>query len=200
MESTKESKDSQESTHDSTEESYLKTTKEEPKDADQDSIDSIDSVSPPPTIPPFEDNPSSNLYSVGFSEDRNKRYRRSMEDAHVQIYNFGSTGSAFFAIYDGHAGKSTAEYCSLNLHTNFLALKNDNPSLEIPQLLSMAFCLTDKQLSEKKGLFSGSTAVVALVNFETRIINGIEQSVQVLYTANAGDSRAVLWYFQLIQS
>lgn len=40
---------------------------------------------------PFNDHQSiSNGFKVGFSEDRNKKYRRSMEDAHTIQYDFGS--------------------------------------------------------------------------------------------------------------
>jgi hypothetical protein len=56
-------------------------------------------------------------FTIGFAMDKNKRYRRSMEDAHSYFYNFGKVkGAGFFAIFDGHAGKSTAEWCGSNLH------------------------------------------------------------------------------------
>jgi Protein phosphatase 2C len=54
---------------------------------------------------------------VGISEDRNKRCRRTMEDAHACIPHFGGIDrQGFFGIYDGHAGKATAEWCGYNLH------------------------------------------------------------------------------------
>jgi protein phosphatase PTC1 len=56
-------------------------------------------------------------FSIGVAVDKNKRYRRTMEDAHCYFYNFNEKqGSGFFAIYDGHAGKSAADYCQKYLH------------------------------------------------------------------------------------
>lgn len=56
-------------------------------------------------------------FSIGVAVDKNKRYRRTMEDAHCYFYNFDQKqGSGFFAIYDGHAGKSAADYCQKYLH------------------------------------------------------------------------------------
>ena len=59
-----------------------------------------------------------NGFRTGFSEDRNKRYRRSMEDAHRIEYKFGQVpGSGFFAVFDGHAGRAAADYCGNHVHT-----------------------------------------------------------------------------------
>ncbi|CAG8634804.1 5272_t:CDS:2, partial [Acaulospora morrowiae] len=56
-------------------------------------------------------------FQVGVSEDRNKRYRRTMEDAHSYFYDFaGVEGQGFFAIFDGHAGKQAAEWCGNHFH------------------------------------------------------------------------------------
>lgn len=56
-------------------------------------------------------------YLIGVSEDRNKRCRRTMEDAHCFITDYNSTPrQGFFAIFDGHAGKATAEWCGENFH------------------------------------------------------------------------------------
>jgi hypothetical protein len=56
-------------------------------------------------------------FLIGISEDRNKRCRRTMEDAHACITQFGDIErQGFFGIYDGHAGKATAEWCGDNLH------------------------------------------------------------------------------------
>ncbi|KAJ3212709.1 Protein phosphatase 2C 1 [Clydaea vesicula] len=128
-------------------------------------------------------------FSIGFAEDKNKKYRRSMEDSHSFFYNFGNVlGSGWFAIFDGHAGKSTAEHCGLYLHENFQKNLKESPDIPIPELLNKTFIQTDKQLSEKKGLFSGATAIVAYIRNEIKN----DKKSRVLYTANAGDSRAVL--------
>ncbi|CAG8525953.1 7896_t:CDS:2, partial [Ambispora leptoticha] len=56
-------------------------------------------------------------FQIGVSEDRNKRCRRTMEDAHSFFYDFaGVEGQGFFAIFDGHAGKQAAEWCGENFH------------------------------------------------------------------------------------
>lgn len=54
-------------------------------------------------------------FHIGITEDRNKRCRRTMEDAHSFVFDFmGVPKQGFFAIFDGHAGKATAEWCGEN--------------------------------------------------------------------------------------
>lgn len=90
-----------------------------------------DCTSPP--VPALESNcdqPAQTLqqlaqsgFSVGFAEDRNSRHRRTMEDAHSYVYDFGNVkGQGWFAIYDGHAGKAAADWCGEYTHTNFWKL------------------------------------------------------------------------------
>lgn len=56
-------------------------------------------------------------FRVGVAEDRNKRWRRTMEDAHAFVYDFGGVrGQGFFSIFDGHAGKHAAEWCGQHFH------------------------------------------------------------------------------------
>jgi len=58
--------------------------------------------------------------SVGIAFDRNGRYRRTMEDAHVALDCFGgSDKQGYFAIYDGHGGTGAVEYAEKHLHKNF---------------------------------------------------------------------------------
>ena len=41
----------------------------------------------------------------------------SLQDAHSFILNFNNTpGAGWFAVFDGHAGKSAAEFSALNVH------------------------------------------------------------------------------------
>lgn len=56
-------------------------------------------------------------FKVAVSEDYNLKYRHSMEDAHVYIYNYCDVRDAgYFAVFDGHAGAHAAKWCSENLH------------------------------------------------------------------------------------
>lgn len=55
-------------------------------------------------------------FAVGVTEDKNSRCRRTMEDYHVEQHNFcGTPDSGLFAVFDGHAGKQAAEYCSKSI-------------------------------------------------------------------------------------
>lgn len=68
-------------------------------------------------------------FKVAVVEDSNLKYRQSMEDAHVYIYNYCDIPDAgYFAVFDGHAGSQAAKWCSENLHdlvrTNIL--QNDD--------------------------------------------------------------------------
>ncbi|XJO71960.1 hypothetical protein BDV3_001381 [Batrachochytrium dendrobatidis] len=160
--------------------------------------DQMDNEEDDPNYTPFDDEESIRAgFKVGFSEDRNKKYRRTMEDSHTITYNYlDEDGSGFFAVFDGHAGRSAADYCGQNLHTNFAQLLKEQPTASIPEILNNAFLLTDQQLSQRKGMHAGCTAVVGFIRTEHRsFLNNDQQGtrkVRVLYTANVGDSRAVL--------
>ncbi|KAL2919767.1 ATPase [Polyrhizophydium stewartii] len=133
-----------------------------PKKRAEDDDDALDDGPDPeddPNYTPFDcDEAIRAGFKVGFSEDRNKKYRRTME--------------------------------------NFAQLLKEQPDTPVPELLNNAFLLTDKQLSQRKGMHSGCTAVVAFVRSEMRPDAGNPSAPprkqRVLYTANVGDSRAVL--------
>lgn len=135
-------------------------------------------------------------FDIGFSEDRNKRYRRTMEDTHTILRRFGNEpGSGYFAIFDGHAGKAAAEFVGNNLHDVLLDVQRESSSdRPVTDILGEAFVKMDEILCSTKGIYAGCTAVVALVRYEERVIpsTGEKSRVRVLYTANAGDARAVL--------
>ncbi|KAM3579509.1 mgpp2cl-1, protein phosphatase 2C-like protein 1 [Umbelopsis sp. WA50703] len=126
-------------------------------------------------------------FRIGISEDRNKRYRRAMEDSHRCVPDFGNIErQGFFGIYDGHAGKATAEWCGENLHQIFSSCLTKNPDAPVSDVLNMTFLQADQQLNKNQGQHSGCTAVVAYVEAKNN------NSKRVLYTANVGDARAVL--------
>ncbi|GMM36666.1 type 2C protein phosphatase [Saccharomycopsis crataegensis] len=56
-------------------------------------------------------------YTVGVSENKNSKYRLTMEDVHTYVANFVERLDwGYFAVFDGHAGKSSAKWCGQNLH------------------------------------------------------------------------------------
>ncbi|KAL7420358.1 mgpp2cl-1, protein phosphatase 2C-like protein 1 [Cryptotrichosporon argae] len=109
-------------------------------------------------------------FRVGVSEDRNKRCRRTMEDAHSFVYDYaGVRGQGYFAVFDGHAGKHAAEWCGQNFHEYLLDALITNPETAVPDLLNMTFHKVDarlSQLAERGQTHSGCTAVTAFLRLE----------------------------------
>ncbi|ETS62448.1 hypothetical protein PaG_03068 [Moesziomyces aphidis] len=185
--------------------------------------------------------PSGLAFRIGFAEDPNSRFRRAMEDAHAFVYDFGDVpGQGFFGIFDGHAGKDSAEWCGRNFHQQLLANISSSPEKPVPDLLNSTFHSVDKELANlatQTGTSSGCTAAVAFLRVEDdagskgdqassedtapaaegtteraqsgtglwgKISKRFESSdhaeqaqprqaaKRVLYTANVGDTRAVL--------
>ena len=97
-----------------------------------------------------------------------------MEDTHSYIYDFHVSGSdsGYFAIFDGHAGKSAAEFCGKNFH-HILKKQLDKADVGVgvPEILDRTFVETDMELdklSAGSNRTSGCTAVVAYTRWEDR--------------------------------
>ncbi|KAJ7925305.1 phosphatase 2C-like domain-containing protein [Mycena leptocephala] len=109
-------------------------------------------------------------YQVGISED--KGARRTMEDAHSFVVDFGGVrGQGFFAIFDGHAGKHAAEWCGAHFHEYLLSCMKRMSTMPIPDVLNQTFHDVDESLSrmceESAGkIHSGCTAVTAFLRIE----------------------------------
>ncbi|KAI9489970.1 phosphatase 2C-like domain-containing protein [Zychaea mexicana] len=160
-------------------------------------------------------------FSIGVAEDRNKRCRRTMEDAHSYITDYiGVPRQGFFAIFDGHAGKATADWCGANFHKTLAECLSVHEGKPIPEILNLAFLEVDRQVNLNEGKSSGCTAVVAFVQAKgdkvclyigctikrwgQRVKVGLSigswnegrrggfTERQTLYTGNVGDARAVL--------
>ena len=100
---------------------------------------------------------------VGVAEDRNRRCRRTMEDAHACELNFGGiAGQGLFAIFDGHGGKAAAEWCGENISRLVLERLKDR-NMSGSEALNDAFVYADSQLGSANGIMSGCTAVAALL-------------------------------------
>ncbi|KAI5455003.1 mgpp2cl-1, protein phosphatase 2C-like protein 1 [Naganishia albida] len=109
-------------------------------------------------------------FRVGVSEDKNRKCRRSMEDAHSFVYDFGGVkGQGYFAIFDGHAGKHAAEWCGQNFHEYLLDALITDQSTPIPDLMNQTFHTVDAritQISSEDHTHSGCTAVTAFLRLE----------------------------------
>lgn len=136
-------------------------------------------------------------------------WRSTMEDAHTAELNIDGKNTAFFGVFDGHAGTDVAIYASRYLYKN-LSESSSFKSGQIEKALKEAFLKTDADLRTEAGhaeclkirrelqrrddddddmsddresgglTESGSTAVTCLLMGND------------LFCANAGDSRAVL--------
>jgi protein phosphatase PTC1 len=111
-----------------------------------------------------------------------------MEDTHAFLYDFHKPGtdSGYFAIFDGHAGKSAAEFCGENFHyllSRQLGL-GAKEGLGVPEILDRTFVECDRELDTRSSgaslngsdggmggmgqRTSGCTAVVAYTRWEDR--------------------------------
>ncbi len=114
--------------------------------------------------------------------------RPNMEDDEIIVEPFGNEAkSSFFGVYDGHGGRGTVNFVVKVLHNNFEQQIVNFPQRSIPEAFKNAYLLTDGQLRRQNILQSGTTSVTAYIR---TLANG----KRWLYVANAGDSRAVLWY------
>jgi serine/threonine protein phosphatase PrpC len=119
--------------------------------------------------------------------EMNAMHRSSMEDEHRVIDKFlpEDETSAFFAVYDGHGGRGVVDFLKTGLERNIKDELGFERSLRgVEECLTSAFLLSDIETAKENLLLSGSTAAICLILSE----NG----EKILYSANVGDTRAVL--------
>nr|XP_046267264.1 protein phosphatase, Mg2+/Mn2+ dependent, 1Nb (putative) [Scatophagus argus] len=116
-------------------------------------------------------------------------WRANMEDFHNCVPQLGGELAdwSFFAVFDGHAGSTVAQYCSQHLLGHILATgglgPEDDPE-KVKGAIIEGFLQTDKHLhsvARREGWERGGTTVVATLI-----------SPYYIYFANCGDSRAML--------
>jgi len=133
----------------------------------------------------------SSVKGAGVFADRNARHRRFMEDAHTMEDKFnGDEKQGFFAVFDGHGGKTAALFCQSNFH-KILQEELASHSAEeldkdekINEILVKAYAKTDEAMKPSVPA-AGACAVTALIRVKST-------GQRMIYCANAGDSRAIL--------
>lgn len=154
-------------------------------------------------------------FSVGVSETKNGKFRRTMEDVHTYVANFAERLDwGYFAVFDGHAGKETARWAGAHLHEMIYDSIQREEFADLRETLNTTFINADKEIASLNGVGqSGATAAVAVLRWEvegdpTNNTNDdnncnanedqkfdfipTEKHKRMLYTANAGDSKIVL--------
>ncbi|KAK5959051.1 type 2C protein phosphatase PTC1 PWA37_003729 [Arxiozyma heterogenica] len=139
-------------------------------------------------------------YRVGVAENKNSKFRRSMEDIHTYVKNFASRLDwGYFAIFDGHAGAQASKWCGSHLHTIIEQKLMENETRDVRDVLNDSFVTIDKQINSDLHGNSGCTAAVCILRWEvpdnlsSEDISNLQQYKRRLYTANVGDSRIVLY-------
>jgi len=129
----------------------------------------------------------SSVKHVHEASEMNALHRSTMEDEHRFIDSFLSTDekSGFFAVYDGHGGRGVVDYLKTALERNIRTeLEYERENRGVEECLIAAYLISDIETSRENLLLSGSTAATCLVLSE--------HNERVLYSANVGDTRAVL--------
>jgi len=115
----------------------------------------------------------------GVHADQNKRHRRHMEDAPKAVPELLGGEYAFFAVYDGHGGRTAVDFCAERLHENVTQelqrtdLTGTDAS-DVPQAIARAVLSTDEQLKPAGAYGCGSTAAILLLR---RIPSGTDDAI-----------------------
>ncbi|SJM88508.1 probable protein phosphatase 2C homolog 1 [Zygosaccharomyces bailii] len=138
-------------------------------------------------------------YQVGVAENKNAKFRKTMEDVHTYVKNFASRLDwGYFAVFDGHAGSQASKWCGSHLHTVVEKKLLADETRDVREVLNESFVSVDRQINSKLSGNSGCTAAVCILRWELPddVDNqsaDFSQHTRKLYTANVGDSRIVLF-------
>ncbi|GME83178.1 unnamed protein product [Ambrosiozyma monospora] len=109
-------------------------------------------------------------FNVGVSENKNSKFRPTMEDVHTYVANFAERLDwGYFAIFDGHAGKDSARWCGSHLHDILYDNIALNDNVDLRDNLNKSFQEADEKISREVSGSSGCTAAVAVIRWEEEI-------------------------------
>mmetsp|Transcript_24540 Transcript_24540/g.72206 ORF Transcript_24540/g.72206 Transcript_24540/m.72206 type:complete len:370 (+) Transcript_24540:206-1315(+) len=139
--------------------------------------------------------------AFGEHADQNKRHRRHMEDAPKVVPDLVDGEYAYFAIYDGHGGRTAVDFISDRLHENVASeLQSTADACRedvnvVSAAISRAVMRTDDQLKPAGAYGCGSTAAIIVLQRLPACAAASPggQTPRVLaFAANAGDSHIML--------
>ncbi|KAL6948956.1 hypothetical protein ACO0QE_001437 [Hanseniaspora vineae] len=94
-------------------------------------------------------------YRVGVAENRNFKFRKTMEDVHTYVENFNNKLDwGYFAIFDGHAGNQASKWCGANLHNLIeqqIQANETNKVSEITEMSKANGTSRDSQITPNSG-------------------------------------------------
>ena len=132
----------------------------------------------------YEYNPNAKSV-ISFSYNEDKNIKSKMEDFHLIIDNFMSSNKkGYFSLFDGH-GIDCIEPIKYAIcrFPNILIENLQNSNYNIEQSLINSFKKIDDELKQYKQIDNcGSTATIILIDKELNLI----------YSANVGDSKSIL--------
>ena len=119
--------------------------------------------------------------SFSYHEDKNLKYRQSMEDIGVTLPNLTNDyKTSLFGIFDGHGGNDVVKYIKDRVPE--IIKKNLIDLCPIEKCFINAFNKIDEELKFYDSEYTGSTATLVLIQDNK------------IYCANVGDSRAYIIY------
>ena len=131
-------------------------------------------------------NKNTPFVSYSYHEDKNLKYRQSMEDIGVTLPNLTNDyKTSLFGIFDGHGGNDVVKYIKDRIPE--IIKKNLNDLYPIEQCFINSFNKIDEELKFYDSEYTGSTATIVLIQDNK------------IYCANVGDSRAYIIYDNYIK-
>ena len=139
------------------------------------------SPSPSSSLGTSINNPNTLIKSFAYHEDKNLKYRKSMEDYGTTLPNLISNYTTnLFGIFDGHGGTDVVKYIKDRLPLIIKQSLSSSPSSSMKTTLTNAFTQIDNELRFYDSEHTGSTATIITIQNNT------------IHCANVGDSHAYL--------